>query len=187
MAITINDVKIVDQCRKHGGNSKYPDTDLVCFECQIEEGIPMNKDEEIIEELADLEHQQWEYWSKNIGSEMEQWYSLVEQGKIKEFQVILTEKIRKWKSNWKPYFELSTETKEHDRIWARKILPIIQRERESSHLSTLEEVSLMILKHRNCKKKHYLPTEEGDRFETDCLDIVFEKIEKLKLKQRGVK
>ena len=30
-----------------------------------------------IEKLAELEHQQWEYWSKNIAGELEKVYSLL--------------------------------------------------------------------------------------------------------------
>ena len=62
----------------------------------------------LIEKLAELEHEQWCQWSKN----------LVEKEKLSK------ERIDRWAKLWVPYSELSEEMKESDRIWARKALRI---------------------------------------------------------------
>jgi len=65
--------------------------------------------EDLIEKLADLEHQQWAHWTdyfvRNSNSE----------------------NIQRWKLQSKtPYSNLSEKDKEKDRIWARKILELIK-------------------------------------------------------------
>ena len=75
-----------------------------------------------IEKLAELEHQQWEYWSKNIAGELEKVYSLLQTNKVEDAKRILIRKIRRWRLHyWKPYSELAEEAKEMDRVWARKL------------------------------------------------------------------
>jgi hypothetical protein len=63
-----------------------------------------------LEKLAALEHEQWCYWTRN----------LVSSGRIPDWLVA------KWRPNWVPYGELSEELKEHDRIWARRALAIME-------------------------------------------------------------
>lgn len=65
---------------------------------------------ELVERLADLEHEQWMYWSKSIA----------------EKQNISEEKLQSWRKLWIPYGDLSEEDKEHDRKWARKALGIVE-------------------------------------------------------------
>jgi len=66
-------------------------------------------DEELIEKLAALEHEQWMQWAKDI---------------------LKTEDIKKkradrWEELFVPYDELTEEMKEEDRKWARKVLSIL--------------------------------------------------------------
>jgi hypothetical protein len=61
---------------------------------------------QLIEWLADLEHQQWMAWSKSI----------VNDEKISE------DRVHRWARLWKPYNKLTTEQKEQDREWAEKII-----------------------------------------------------------------
>ena len=61
---------------------------------------------QLIEWLADLEHQQWIAWSKNI----------VNSEKISE------DRMDRWAGLWKPYNKLTTEQKEQDKEWAEKII-----------------------------------------------------------------
>ena len=61
---------------------------------------------QLIEWLADLEHQQWMAWSKNI----------VNSEKISE------DRMDRWAGLWKPYNKLTVEQKEQDREWAEKII-----------------------------------------------------------------
>lgn len=70
----------------------------------------MNENE-IIELLAALEHEQWMEWSK----------ALVAGEKRLSFA-----RIERWKKLWKPYKELTEEEKEQDRVYARKVLAIMK-------------------------------------------------------------
>ena len=67
---------------------------------------------ELIEKLSELEHQRWTEWSTNISSN----------------ESLSPEILERWKSCWKPYKDLTEEQKEQDRIWARKVLKIIENE-----------------------------------------------------------
>jgi len=63
------------------------------------------------EELSDLEHQQWESWSRYVANDLL---------KINKLAV-----IERWRINWIPYSELNEKTKDSDRIWADKIIKLI--------------------------------------------------------------
>lgn len=64
--------------------------------------------DKLIEELSDLEHDQWVKWSR------------VTFLKLDDFTI--DEIVNKWRPNWKPYSELPEEEKEKDRIFARKVI-----------------------------------------------------------------
>ena len=63
--------------------------------------------EELLEKLAELEHDQWTEWSRTV---------------TKNEPLISDDRVRRWKSLWVPYSSLADEAKEQDRIWARKTL-----------------------------------------------------------------
>jgi hypothetical protein len=63
-----------------------------------------------LERLAALEHEQWCYWTRQ----------LVSSGRIPDWLVL------RWKANWVPYAELSEEMKEHDRVWARRVVALME-------------------------------------------------------------
>ena len=66
-----------------------------------------------IEELADLEHQQWIKWSKELS----------------EKESLSPQRVYRWRNEcWKPYSELTEEMKEFDREWARKVIEIFKQE-----------------------------------------------------------
>ena len=72
--------------------------------------IILSEKMELIEKLAELEHQQWWDWAKNI----------------LETEDITEERVKRWKENsFKPYKDLSEEQKDMDREWARKVLKIV--------------------------------------------------------------
>jgi len=73
----------------------------------------------LVELLADLEHQQWEFWSKAIASH------LTTSGNIEE---ALQKKVERWKTLWVPYTQLSEKEKDSDRVWAEKVLQAIESE-----------------------------------------------------------
>ena len=72
-------------------------------------------EKELIEKLAELEHEQWVKWSKELATKET---SLSE------------ERIRRWEQYWVPYSELSEEVKEFDREWARKVLEILEKPKD---------------------------------------------------------
>ena len=63
-----------------------------------------------LEQLADLEHQQWMAWAKAL---------------LKSEPGISKERKERWEKLFVPYSELSEDSKEQDRVYARKILEII--------------------------------------------------------------
>jgi len=58
----------------------------------------------LLEKLAALEHEQWIQWSQAIAAHED----------------ISNERLKRWKSLWKPYDELTEGDKEMDRVWASK-------------------------------------------------------------------
>ena len=72
--------------------------------------------------LSNLEHQQWEYWSKHIAKYLEE----IREELLQENYIFavtkITELIDGWKKNWIPYNKLKEEIKDMDRLWADKIL-----------------------------------------------------------------
>jgi hypothetical protein len=79
---------------------------IICPDC-------VAKKVNLLEALAELEHEQWMEWTKSI----------TDQENLNAYQ--------RWFKLWVPYAELSEENKEKDREWARKVLKCI-----STHIST---------------------------------------------------
>ena len=71
-------------------------------------------DEEIIESLAELEHEQWMKWADTI----------MQTEKISDVR------FARWASCMISYAELTEEMKEFDREWARKALTILRKAQE---------------------------------------------------------
>lgn len=65
---------------------------------------PFNPPEELIEALAEIEHEQWRFWSQTVAGE------------------VSAETREKWQRSWVNYAELSENLKEMDRVWARKVI-----------------------------------------------------------------
>jgi hypothetical protein len=64
-------------------------------------------DNELLERLAELEHEQWQAWAQTVGPE------------------VSPERRQRWQAYLVPYAELPEEVKEQDRAWARKVLAIL--------------------------------------------------------------
>lgn len=62
----------------------------------------------LVDELAELEHKQWMEWSQNLAAS----------------EKLSKERIERWKKLWIPYKELSEQSKEQDRVWARRAIRI---------------------------------------------------------------
>lgn len=68
----------------------------------------MDKNPEIVEAFAAIAHEQWSHWSKAVSEE------------------VAPERRARWETCWVPYEQLPEETKEFDRIWARKYLELLR-------------------------------------------------------------
>ena len=75
---------------------------------------PELTDEEIIESLAELEHEQWMKWADTI----------------MQTEKISDARFARWASCMIPYADLTEEMKEFDREWARKALAILRKASE---------------------------------------------------------
>lgn len=62
------------------------------------------------EKLAEIEHEQWVDWSKTIAHN----------------ENISSERLKRWMKLWVPYSELTEEQKDQDRVWADKVIEIIE-------------------------------------------------------------
>ena len=72
---------------------------------------------DLIEKLAELEHDQWVSWSKHIAKT---WF-------------LDTDTKERWEASWVPYNQLSEEMKAKDRVWAVKSLELV----EDSYMSLM--------------------------------------------------
>ncbi len=67
--------------------------------------------EEAIELLAAIEHDQWVEWAQSIAKS----------------EKLSPDRIKRWEKLYVPYDELSEESKEQDRIYARKVLKVLNK------------------------------------------------------------
>ena len=74
--------------------------------------IHEKREKEMIKKLAELEHEQWCFWSKDIAS-----------------TGLNDLRLERWKKLWIPYNELPEEMKREDRLWAERVLKVFRRER----------------------------------------------------------
>ena len=91
---------------------------LVMFSDLLEQliGEEMERDK-LLEQLASLEHDQWVMWASDILAT----------------EHIGDERVKRWRSLFVPYTQLSEEMKEKDREWARKVLEILEKNNERSN------------------------------------------------------
>lgn len=61
------------------------------------------------EAIAEIEHEQWIAWSKNIA----------------DTENITPTRLERWKELWRPYDELTEAEKDQDREWADKVIATI--------------------------------------------------------------
>lgn len=84
-------------------------------------------DNELLEKLSELEHIQWEKWSKTTYKNMCTWFD------ENKFELDLGDAVglldmfyEKWVVNWIPYSKLNEDVKEFDREWAKKVLELVE-------------------------------------------------------------
>src|SRR3990167_4852037 len=81
---------------------------------------------ELREKLSDLEHQQWECWSKELGKHLEEWKEDLPEEHNAVIEKI-NNRLARWETNWHPYNNLDEKTKDYDRKWADKSLEIFKQ------------------------------------------------------------
>lgn len=127
----------------------WQEPDLRCKNCgahwllQRRPGWKGDSEEgELVEALADLEHRQWETWSRDVARTLREAIhsarladALLHDGSETQLQIrrciaALEGRLERWKKNWQPYAKLSEEVKEYDRVWARKVLAILNKSEE---------------------------------------------------------
>ena len=68
-----------------------------------------NVADDLIEALAEIEHEQWMHWSQAVSGDV-------------------TETMRKkWQRSWVAYAELPDHLKESDRVWSRKVVALLKQ------------------------------------------------------------
>ena len=95
----------------------------------------MDNDNDLLEKLAVLEHEQWCEWSQNVFADLKYFINIIDSYGIKnvldeddkEFFNSQIERSKRWGQLWKPYNELSEGMKEEDRKYARKVLKELQK------------------------------------------------------------
>jgi len=74
--------------------------------------ISEDYENQLIEKLADLEHNQWWKWSRELSRK----------------EKLSKERLDRWDKLWTFYKFLSEKSKEQDRIYARKVVDILKEE-----------------------------------------------------------
>lgn len=80
--------------------------------------------QEIIEVLAELEHNQWWHWAKSLTPELNDILYKLPEGSLEADR--LAARLGRWSSLFMPYDQLTEEQKEQDRIWARESLSALK-------------------------------------------------------------
>jgi hypothetical protein len=89
---------------------------------------------ELLEELARLEHEQWVEWSQSVNPDRNYLINIIKYNDTKivldeedeEFFNSQIEKSKRWESLWVKYHELSFAMKDEDRKYAQKVLDLLE-------------------------------------------------------------
>lgn len=86
------------------------------------------------EKLAELEHKQWASWATHLS----RWIVLIEEfislGETSSALIMIEKKLKQWKEFQVPYSELSESVKDSDRIWADKVLNLLDNHLKNDEL-----------------------------------------------------
>lgn len=68
-----------------------------------------NPADDLVEALAEIEHEQWMHWSQAVAADV-------------------NDATRsKWQRSWVDYAKLTDDVRESDRIWARKVVTLLRQ------------------------------------------------------------
>ncbi|MBE6495838.1 MAG: hypothetical protein E7Z78_05275 [Methanobrevibacter thaueri] len=90
--------------------------------------------DELLERLSELEHEQWCEWSSHLSQELSSLLVILDKlddelsDEDKQTIFNIKSKLNRWNELQIPYSELSEEEKEKDRVYARKIISILDDE-----------------------------------------------------------
>ena len=81
----------------------------------------------VLDSIAEVEHQQWEYWSKSLWSELRYIRKDLDNAVFDANEAIrrINYIRQRWKKNWKPFSKLSRDAKEKYSEWAEKVIPLV--------------------------------------------------------------
>ena len=88
-------------------------------------------DRDILEKLSDLEHQQWCEWSGSVSKEIFSLITILDrfEDDLTDDEKLTVSRIKdnlaRWDNLQVNYFELSENEKEKDRVYAKKVLSIV--------------------------------------------------------------
>lgn len=68
-------------------------------------------EDKAIEALASIEHDQWVEWAKSLAKN----------------EKLSSDRVKRWKKLYVPYDELTEESKEQDRVYARKVIAALKK------------------------------------------------------------
>jgi hypothetical protein len=95
----------------HGRNSRNSAQDATDGLYSGGEIMKNNKiQDNLLEKLAKLEHEQWIQWSRNIA----------------QTETISPKRLKRWEKLWVHYSVLPEKQKETDREWARKVINTLE-------------------------------------------------------------
>lgn len=98
--------------RKKNKKNRYKKYDIKKRKACLEFIMKKAEENKLKEDLANLEHEQWMKWAKNI---------------LKS-EDISEDRAKRWKEEcFKPYSKLTEEMKDFDREWADKVLKILNK------------------------------------------------------------
>ena len=94
--------------------------------------------DQLLEEMSDVCHEEWVKWSKNISKELYVIKDILkkdidfskehgyENNEAKEMLEKIESRLERWESLWVPYNQLSEEMKSSDRAYAEKMLNLAE-------------------------------------------------------------